>query len=57
MVSGRIKHMENIHEINSKGDFKCGKCKIVSWGHITKVITCALNVHNFSVKIVVCLQG
>ena len=28
-VSSHIKHGENIHEINSKADFKCGKSKIV----------------------------
>ena len=35
-VSGRIKHMENIHEVNSKGDFKCGKCKVVCGGAYNK---------------------
>ena len=35
-VSSCIKHGENIHEINSKGDFKCVKCKIVCGGAYNK---------------------
>ena len=35
-VSGHIKHGENMHEIKSKGDFKCVKCKIVCGGVYNK---------------------